>query len=265
MDKNKISFDNLPQAVAHLVNELETIKSLVEKTQRPQVKEPRVPIGIDEACKLIGKAKPTVYTLVRKRILPSYKNGKKLYFSKNGDIWMIERTLEGWSEPKILPSPINSDYQDDSYTETKDGDVYISSKRPEGFGGIDNWRINRLPDQSLQAENLGPIMNSTYFDYSPFIAPDGSYLIFGSYRGGADGLLYISFKKGNDEGTTPINMNSCGAKVNNTTAHHSNPSLSPDGKYLFFRRHANMMEMDVYWVSTSIIDSLRNKAELAIH
>ena len=98
MDKNKISFDNLPQAVAHLVNELETIKSLVEKTQRPQVKEPRIPIGIDEACKLIGKAKPTVYTLVRKRILPSYKNGKKLYFFRNELLEWIEngrrKTLE---------------------------------------------------------------------------------------------------------------------------------------------------------------------------
>jgi hypothetical protein len=190
-------------------------------------------------------------------------DGKKLYFSKDGDLWMVERTLEGWGEPEILPAPINSDFQDDSYSETTDGDVYISSKRPDGFGGIDIWRINNLPDKSLQAENLGPIINSKYLDYSPFIAPDGSYLIFGSYRGGADGLLYISFNKGNNEWTTPINMNSAGAKVNNSTAHHSNPSLSPDGKHLFFRRHANMMEMDVYWVSASIIESLRNKAELS--
>ncbi len=90
MDKNNISFDNLPQAVAHLVNELETIKSLVEKSQRPQVKEQRIPIGIDEACKLIGKAKPTVYTLVRKRILPSYKSGKKLYFFRDELLEWIE-------------------------------------------------------------------------------------------------------------------------------------------------------------------------------
>jgi excisionase family DNA binding protein len=102
MDKNKISFDNLPQAVAHLVNELETIKSLVEKSQRPHVKEQRIPIGIDEACKLIGKAKPTVYTLVRKRILPSYKNGKKLYFFRNELLEWIEngrrKTLEEINE-----------------------------------------------------------------------------------------------------------------------------------------------------------------------
>lgn len=39
--------------------------------------------------------------------------------------------------------------------------------------------------------------------------------------------------------------------------------ISYDGKYLFFRRHANRMEMDVYWVSASIIDNLKNKAELS--
>ena len=79
MDANKITFDSLPQAVAYLVDEVTAIKLLVEKTQKPVV-EKRIPINIDDACRIIGKAKPTVYSLVRKRQLPCYKNGKKLYF-----------------------------------------------------------------------------------------------------------------------------------------------------------------------------------------
>ncbi len=90
MDKNEISFDNLPQAVAHLVNEVETIKSLVQNSHAPKTKQQRVPIGIDEACKIIGKAKPTIYTLVRKRLLPCYKNGKKLYFFEDELLEWIE-------------------------------------------------------------------------------------------------------------------------------------------------------------------------------
>jgi len=80
MDVNDISFENLPKAVAHLVSEIAEIKLLVEKERTPVVPQKRVPIGIDEACQIIGKAKPTVYALVRKRLLPCYKNGKKLYF-----------------------------------------------------------------------------------------------------------------------------------------------------------------------------------------
>lgn len=80
MEVNEISFENLPKAVAHLVSEVAEIKFLVEKGQTPAITQMHVPIGIEEACQLIGKAKSTVYTLVRKRLLPCYKNGKKLYF-----------------------------------------------------------------------------------------------------------------------------------------------------------------------------------------
>lgn len=80
MDANEISFENLPKAVAHLVSELAEIKSLVEKGQTPIVLQKRIPIDIEETCRIIGKAKPTVYALVRKRLIPCYKNGKKLYF-----------------------------------------------------------------------------------------------------------------------------------------------------------------------------------------
>ena len=80
MNVNEISFENLPKAVAHLVSEVEELKLLVEKGQTPVLPQKRVPIGIEEACRIIGKAKPTVYALVRKRMLPCYKNGKKLYF-----------------------------------------------------------------------------------------------------------------------------------------------------------------------------------------
>jgi len=80
MDVNEISFENLPKALAHLVTEVAELKVLVEKGQTPVENQKRVPIGIDQACKIIKKAKPTVYTLVRKRMIPCYKNGKQLYF-----------------------------------------------------------------------------------------------------------------------------------------------------------------------------------------
>ncbi|MFN3021861.1 helix-turn-helix domain-containing protein [Chryseobacterium sp. TY3] len=80
MDAQEINFENLPKAVAHLVNEIAEIKSIVEKRQVPAIPTKKIPIDISEACKLIGKAKPTIYTLVRERKIPCYKNGKKLYF-----------------------------------------------------------------------------------------------------------------------------------------------------------------------------------------
>lgn len=90
MEVNEISFENLPKAVAHLASELAEIKSLVEKGQTSVVSQKRIPIDIEEACRIIGKAKPTVYALVRKRLLPCYKNGKKLYFFEDELLAWIE-------------------------------------------------------------------------------------------------------------------------------------------------------------------------------
>lgn len=80
MDTNEISFENLPKAVAHLVKEIAEIKLLIQNVQIYESKEKNIPIGIEETSRLIGKAKPTIYALVRQRKIPCYKYGKKLYF-----------------------------------------------------------------------------------------------------------------------------------------------------------------------------------------
>lgn len=82
MDVNEITFENLPKAIAHLVDEVEKLKLLVEKNQTQIAPKKRMPIGIDEASLIIGKAKPTIYSMVHDRMIPCYKNGKKLYFLK---------------------------------------------------------------------------------------------------------------------------------------------------------------------------------------
>ena len=76
---NDLTFDKLPEAVAYLIEAVAEIKSLL-KANKSDPPEKRIPIGIEEACRIIQKAKPTIYALVRKGLLPSYKRGKKLFF-----------------------------------------------------------------------------------------------------------------------------------------------------------------------------------------
>ena len=90
MEKNEINFENLPKAVALLVNEVAELKTLVTQKQETKTTNKRIPIEIEEASKIIGKAKPTIYALVRKRLLPCYKNGKKLYFFEDELLKWIE-------------------------------------------------------------------------------------------------------------------------------------------------------------------------------
>ena len=80
MNANEISFENLPKAVAFLSHQIEELKTIVKNKDTIEINNKKIPISIDQACTIIKKAKPTVYTLVRKRQIPHYKNGKKLYF-----------------------------------------------------------------------------------------------------------------------------------------------------------------------------------------
>ena len=191
------------------------------------------------------------------------RDGTKLYFTSNReaqpatnkrDFWVVERTATGWSEPKRLPPPINSDFVEFFYSQAADGTVYFCSNRPGGFGAMDLYRVRQVPGQPARAENLGAQINSQYSTGDPCIAADGRFLVFSAAReegfGGSD--LYVSFRDGSGGWTAPVNL---GGRFN-TAANEYAPSLSPDERYLFFTRHDGK-RADLQWVLTSAVEKLR--------
>ncbi len=81
--------------------------------------------------------------------------------------------------------------------------------------------------------NLGPIVNTTAHDQAPSISRDGLSLYFASDRpGGAGGFdIWVSQRLATDlPWEAPMNL---GPTVN-TPANDNGPSLSPDGRQLFF-------------------------------
>jgi hypothetical protein len=65
-------------------------------------------------------------------------DGNKLYFTCNvngtADIWMVQRTQQGWGTPQVLSSPINSSYTEGNYSETTSGIADFYSNVPAGWG-----------------------------------------------------------------------------------------------------------------------------------
>lgn len=82
MEKTEITFDRLPEAVAYLIDEMTKIHELLELSHKPPASANQ-PIDIEAASRLIMKAKSTIYTLVRKGLIPCYKIGNKLYFHED--------------------------------------------------------------------------------------------------------------------------------------------------------------------------------------
>jgi hypothetical protein len=79
---------------------------------------------------------------------------------------------------------------------------------------------------------LGPIVNTTAHDQTPAISGDGLSLYMASNRPGSAGFdLWVSHRQAIDlPWEAPVNL---GPGIN-TAANENGPSLSPDGRYLFF-------------------------------
>lgn len=81
--ESKITFEQLPNEVGKLREDVRQLKILIEQKQNPQPKnEDDLPIGIKEASKVLNLAVPTIYSKVSKNELPYIKQGKLLYFFK---------------------------------------------------------------------------------------------------------------------------------------------------------------------------------------
>ena len=216
-------------------------------------------------------------------------DGNRIYFCSNRplpgesearddyDIWYVERSGDGWSEPVNMGAPINSETHEFYPSLTADGTLYFQSRREGGVGAADIYRAE-LVDGGYPAVELMPApINSEDFEGDTFAAPDDSYLIVSTRRedshGNAD--LYITFRDGEGGWTPLVNM---GPEINSDTGENC-PILSPCGKYLFYTSRKLSDELqgadldyqaikaswtkpgngsgDIYWISAEIIENLR--------
>jgi len=178
-------------------------------------------------------------------------DGEKLFFTSwrpvrwyqvfelSERIWYVDRTKQGWSNPKAVGTSINSMNLHWQLSVSENGSLYFSS---EG----DIYRSEYKNDQYQEPIKLVDEVNTPAREGHPYIAPDESYLIFSSNRQ-VDSLgdydLYISIHREDGSWSQAINL---GAGVN-SHGQDLYPVVSPDTKYLFFISNRDGMH-SVYWV-----------------
>lgn len=217
-------------------------------------------------------------------------DGKRIYFSSHsglndvdttygsGDIWYIEKSNADWSKPVHLDSVINSKNVEGTPYVTKDYSLYFMGYLEGVRNNYGILRSKFVDGKYQKTEVLPEVINSKELDWTPFISPDESYIIFSSFREGGFGRgdLYISFRNKNDEWSKAINL---GDKIN-TESNERFPSVSPDGEYLFFltdkvdsslTNNKNLSYSDalkkyhkpgngwcdIYWVKADFIEKLK--------
>lgn len=182
-------------------------------------------------------------------------DGKKMFFNSNRPvtsggirrerIWCVERTLKGWGEPFCLSPEINGEHLHWQISVDSKGNIYFGSERAGTKGQDDVFIAEFNNGKYIKPYSLGEEINSEDHEGCPYIAPDGSYLIFS--RGG----LWLSYKQKNGFWSKAINM---GDDFKGAIC----PYVSPDGKYIFYLT-MNLQSSDVCWVSAIFIDQLRPK------
>lgn len=206
-------------------------------------------------------------------------NGKFMYFGSERpipnkpnkgnfdmNIWKMERTENGWSEPLPLPAPINEVQEEgeewpssnNNFFFTNDNETFYYTTTVRGTKSI------KLYETKFDGKDFSePIVidglfdDEKYFVYSAVISPDGNFLVFNSYgvpsgAGGED--IFVSKKTGNGwSEAKPI------GQLVNSKDEESSPRFSRDGKYFFFSRAENLGnyeygEWSIFFVETEYLN-----------
>jgi len=185
-------------------------------------------------------------------------DGKRIYFisrrplpgeTQRGSekIWYADRTSAGWSQPQPLDPDVNSVDMHWEFSLDRAGNVYLGGQSPDSSGMSDIYMARSRSGKYEKPVNLGEPINSPGPETTPFIAPDGSYLLFSRQYD-----LWLSFR-GTDGGWSgPLKL---GPEINSPSVELC-PVVTADGKYLFFLSQRDG-ESHAYWVRAEFIEKLR--------
>ena len=172
-------------------------------------------------------------------------------------IWYVDKTGAGWTDPSPVTRTFDPDWHRGGPSVSRDGTLYFQAGPVAGgsYSGPPRLYRSELVDGEYgPPERLRGRMR-TVEAVDPFVDPDERFILFaapGKY-GAMD--LSVSFCEANGSWARPINL----AKRTGTDADFFDrfPSLSRDGKYLFFvRAIGNFFPGDdahFYWVSTEAL------------
>ena len=89
---DKITFEQLPQAVSLLIKKVGQLADKVDKVlgKDGQQNDRRL-LALDDVAALLGKSASTIYAMTSEKRIPYHKRGNKLYFFEDEIIGWIEQ------------------------------------------------------------------------------------------------------------------------------------------------------------------------------
>ena len=175
-------------------------------------------------------------------------DGNRLYFriraEKGWATVFVERLASGWSAPRT-----GGDRHACGSSFTRTGRAYFSSVMQTKTWNTGIFSAQVTADGYADITPLDSTINvPNAIDYTPCVSPDESFLLFSSNRplvGDREDMhVQVSFRAADGSWSPPRRVSDVPGRF---------PSLSPDGRYLFFCGD----DGNVYWMDARAIAALR--------
>ena len=151
--------------------------------------------------------------------------------------FFVERTPDGWSEPKYAGQGM-------FLSSSRDGQLYTTDMSSRNVDGKTYLAKITVTDGVFADYERLHIETPWGNPAHPCIALDGSYILFDV---GSGNHLFVSFAKADGAWGEPLDLTKHGFDPGAGGAY-----ISPDGEYLFFS-----LNKDIWWVDIKVIENLR--------
>ena len=165
---------------------------------------------------------------------PKISMNPKLLGLNQEDFYISYFRDNKWQMAINAGPPLNTNQNEGAQTLSSDGSYmyFTACDRPGGFGSCDIYFSAFNEGKWSIPSNLGPPINTSYWETQPSVSADGKTLFFSSSRPGGLGGKDLWFSTLNDKNmwTNPKNM----GKTINTAGDEMSPFIHFDGRTLYF-------------------------------
>jgi outer membrane protein OmpA-like peptidoglycan-associated protein/Tol biopolymer transport system component len=149
------------------------------------------------------------------------------------DFYTARRENGKFGNRRPLPAPVNTGCNEGAGCISPDGRyLFFAADYSQGMGGMDIYYSERIEGLWGPPQNLGPKVNSRFWESQPALASDGKTLYFASTRPGGLGAedIYVCTWLSDGSWTEPKNL---GPAIN-TPGKDFSPYIHPDNQTLYF-------------------------------
>lgn len=193
-------------------------------------------------------------------------DGNKMVFTRrinnDEDFYESNRLNGQWTKATPLEGKVNTNLNEGAQTISLDGQwiLFTGCNYPEGQGSCDLYISYKTKNGWSEAENIGPLVNTDFWESSPSLSPDKRDLYFASSQAGGLGGkdIWVSHRMPSGKWSRAENL----GEAVNTAGDESCPFMHADNQTLYFNSngHAGYGMTDLYFAK-KVSDSSWLEAE----